>query len=152
MRAHGKPRIQKTIFGNVSLRSKSSGRSVCFPNLGGAREGGEIGRALLLTNVHTAGHQFHLSHTADASKILIFCHRNTADVYRYNLVVPTGSALNPNKHIHITQIPCFENLECSERKQDSGRAPDNVELSHFPSFFSVCTQKSTNSIPKGSLR
>ena len=60
------PEYKKTIFGNVSLRSKSSGRSVSFPNLGAARERGEIGLALLLANVHTAGHQFNLTHTVDA--------------------------------------------------------------------------------------
>ena len=45
---------------NDSLRSKSSGRSAK------SWDGGEIGRALLLANVHTAGHQFNLTHTVDA--------------------------------------------------------------------------------------
>ena len=43
---------------------------------------------------------------------------------------------------------CLETLECSERKLHCSPASDNVELSHFPSFFSVCTQKSTNSIQR----
>ena len=88
---------------------------------------------MLFVNVHTAGHQVHLSHTAYASKILIFCHRNTTDVCRYNLVLPTGSAMNPNKHIHITQMLCFDDLECSD-----------VELSRFRYLFNVCIQNLQN--------
>ena len=61
---------------------------------------------------------------------------------------PSDSALYTIKQVHIIQMRCLENLECSERKLHCSHASDNVELSHFPSFFSVCTQESTNSIQR----